>query len=69
MFGMDPPALEYAQASPPLKYARARTPHLSIKLCPDMTSFGNLLSLFIAMTHAECGLKLCTITNNSDDIP
>ena len=53
---------------PPLKHVRARTPQLSIKLCLDMTSFGNVLLLFIAMTHAGCGLKLCSVTKNSDDI-
>ena len=52
----------------PLKHVRARTvPHLSIKLCLGITSFGNVLLLFIAMTHAGCGLKLCTVTINSDD--
>ena len=43
-------------------------PNLSIKPCLDMTSFGNLLLLIIALTHAGCGLKLCTVTINSDDI-
>ena len=43
-------------------------PHLSIKPCLDMTSCGNLLLLFIAMTHAGCSLKLCSVTKNSDDI-
>ena len=43
-------------------------PHLSIKPYLDMTSFGHVLLLFIAMTHAGCGLKLCTVTINSDDI-
>ena len=42
-------------------------PHLSIKPCLDMTSFGNVLLLFIAMTHAGCGLKLCRVTKNRDD--
>ena len=51
----------------PLKHVRARTPHLSIKLCLDMTSFGNVLLLFIAMTHAGCGFKLCRVTKNRDD--
>ena len=41
--------------------------HLSIKPCLDMTSFGNVLLLFIAMTHAGCGLKLCSVTKFSDD--
>ena len=56
---------------PPLKHVRARTrpPHLSIKPYLDMTSFGIRLLLFIAMTHAGCGLKLCSVTKNSDDIP
>ena len=47
---------------------RTPPPHLSIKPCLDMTSVGNLLLLFIAMTHAGCRLKLCTVTKNSDDI-
>ena len=33
-----------------------------------MTSFGNQLLLFIAMIHAGCCLKLCTVTKNRDDI-
>ena len=33
-----------------------------------MTSFGNLRFLFIAMTHALCSLKLCSVTKHSDDI-
>ena len=52
-------------------YPRAclgRTPHLSIKPCLDMTSFGKRLLLFIAMTHACCGLRLCTVSKNSNDI-
>ena len=54
---------------PPHEHVRARTPlpHLSIKLCLDMTSFGSVLLLFIAMTHAGYGLKLRTVTINSDD--
>ena len=32
-----------------------------------MTSFGNLLLLFIEMTHAGCGLRLCRVTKNRDD--
>ena len=44
------------------------SPHLSIKPWLDMTSFGNLLLLFIAMTHAGCGLRQCTVSKNSDDI-
>ena len=33
----------------------------------DMTSFGNLLLLFIAMTHAGCGLRLFRVTKNLND--
>ena len=40
-------------------------PPLPIKPCLDMTSFDNILLLFIAMTHARCGLYLCTVTINS----
>lgn len=39
--------------------------NLSIKPCQDMTSFCNNL-LFITKTHEECGLKLCTVTINSN---
>ena len=42
--------------------------HLSIKFCLHMTLFGNVLLLFIAMTHAGCGLRLCTVTKNRNDI-
>ena len=34
----------------PLKHVRARYPDLSID--------------YLAMTHAECNLKLCTVTKN-----
>ena len=43
-------------------------PHLSIKPCLDMTSFGNLLLLFIAMTYSGCDLRLSIVTKNCDDI-
>ena len=55
--------------TPPQTCSVTYPPHLSIKPCLDMTSFGNLLLQYIAMTHAGCGLKLCTVTINSDDIP
>ena len=52
-----------------LKNVYASTPFLlSIKPCLKMTSFGNVLLLFIAMTHAKCGFKLITVTKNSVDI-
>ena len=44
-------------------------PHLSIKPCLDMTSLGNRLLLFIAMTRAGCCLRLCSFTVNSGDVP
>ena len=38
---------------------------------PLLRHMGGYLSiimlLFIAMTHAGCGLKLCSVTKNSDD--
>ena len=53
----------------PLKHVRVSThPQLSIKLCLDMTSIFNVLLLFLAMNHAGCGVKLCTVTKNSDDV-
>ena len=52
----------------PLKHVRAHTPQLSIKPCLNITSFGNLLLLFIAMTHEGCGLKLCDDTMISNVI-
>ena len=58
----------WARTHPLNMFGHLPTPHLLIKPCLDMTSFGNLLLLFIAMTHAECGLKLCSVINNSDDI-
>ena len=39
------------EVPPPFKHVWARTPHLSIKHCLDMTSFGNVELLFIAMTY------------------
>ena len=60
MFGQDPPSLNISGHVPVL-------PHLSNKACLEMTSFGNVLLLFIAMTHAGCGLKLCRVTTNRDD--
>ena len=53
----------------PLSNMFGHVPPLSIKPCLDMTSFGNLLLLFIAMTHAGCGLKLYTVAINSGDVP
>ena len=51
----------------PLKHVWARTPHLEHvwartsptcqSNCLNITSFSNVLLLFIAMTHAGCGLK------------
>ena len=49
--------------------ARTRPPYLSIKPYLDTTSFGNLLLLFIAITHAGCSLKLCSVNINSGDVP
>ena len=74
-----PTLFEHVRARTPLKHRRARTPltnqvrarippYLSIKPCLHITSFGNLLLLFIAMTHAGCGLKLYSVTKNNDDI-
>ena len=42
---------------------------LPIKLVLDMTSFGNLLLLFIAMTHILSNLKVRTLAINSGDVP
>ena len=53
---------------PPLRHVWAHTT-LSIKPCLNMTSFGNLLFLFIAMTHAGCGFKLCNVAIISGNVP
>ena len=58
--------LGHVWAGPPHEHVRARTP-MSIKPCLDITSFGNRLLLFIAMTHAGCGLRLCRLTKTRDD--
>ena len=60
MFGQDPPQTCSGTYPSP--------PDLSIKFCLDMTSFGNVLILFIAMPHAGCGLKQYCVTKNSADV-
>ena len=50
-------------------FANTLLPQVAIKPCLDMTSFGNLLLLFIDMTLAGCGLKLWTVNKHSNDIP
>ena len=55
---------------PPLKHVRARTlppPPVNQTLSRHDVIFGNIMLLFIAMTHAGCSLKLYTVTKNSND--
>ena len=52
---------------PPLLNMFGHVPPVNQTLS-DMTSFGNVLLLFIAMTHAGCGLKLCNVALSSGDV-
>ena len=51
----------------PLKHVRAGIPPPVNQTLSRHDVIWQLL-LFIAMAHAGCGLRLCTVTKNSDDI-